>query len=72
MTPWQALASATVTAAALLDQEGTLGVVAPGARADLVALSEDPLKDITATERVAFVIKDGVVVRAPGDEGRPK
>ena len=72
MTPWQALASATVTAAALLDQEGTLGVVAPGARADLVALSEDPLKDITATERVAFVIKDGVVVRAPADEGRPK
>lgn len=63
MTPWQALRSATVTAAAMLGQEGTLGVIAPGARADIIALSEDPLRDITATERVSFVMKDGVVVR---------
>jgi len=63
MTPWQALRSATVTAAALLGQEGTLGVVAPGARADIIALPDDPLLDITATERVSFVMKDGVVVR---------
>ena len=66
MTPWQALRSATVTAAAMLGQEGTLGVIAPGARADIVALADDPLRDITATERVAFVMKDGVVVRALG------
>jgi imidazolonepropionase-like amidohydrolase len=65
MTPWQALASGTVTAAAMLGQEGTIGVLAPGARADIVALAEDPLKDITATERVSFVMKDGVVVRTP-------
>jgi imidazolonepropionase-like amidohydrolase len=65
MTPWQALATATVNAAAMLGQEGTLGTIAPGARADLVGLSEDPLQDITATERVSFVMKDGVVVRAP-------
>ena len=65
MTHWQALASATVTAAAMLGQEGTLGVIAPGARADIVALAEDPLKDITATERVFFVMKDGQVVRRP-------
>jgi imidazolonepropionase-like amidohydrolase len=65
MTPWQALRSGTVTAAALLEQEGTLGVLAPGARADIVALSENPLADITATERVVFVMKDGRVVRAP-------
>jgi imidazolonepropionase-like amidohydrolase len=65
MTPWQALRSGTVTAAALLEQEGTLGVLAPGARADVVALSENPLADITATERVAFVMKDGRVVRTP-------
>src|SRR5262245_29990554 len=63
MTPWQALRSGTVTAAALLGQEGTLGVIAPGARADIIALSDDPLRDITATERVTFVMKDGVVVR---------
>jgi len=65
MTPWQALATGTVTAASMLGQEGALGTIAPGARADIVALSEDPLKDITATERVSFVMKDGVVVRTP-------
>lgn len=65
MTPWQALRSGTVTAAAMLDQEGTLGVIAPGSRADIVALADDPLQDITATERVSFVMKDGLVVRGP-------
>jgi imidazolonepropionase-like amidohydrolase len=65
MTAWQALRSGTVTAAALLGQEGELGTLAPGARADLVATREGPLKDITATERVSFVMKDGVVVVRP-------
>jgi imidazolonepropionase-like amidohydrolase len=65
MTPWQALATGTVNAAAMLGQEGALGTIAAGARADIVALAEDPLKDITATERVVFVMKDGVVVRQP-------
>jgi len=37
-----------------------------GAYADLVGMKEDPLKDITATERVSFVMKEGVVVVAPG------
>ena len=63
MTAWQALRSGTVTAAALLGQEGSLGTIAPGARADLVATVDDPLRDITATERVVFVMKDGVVVK---------
>jgi imidazolonepropionase-like amidohydrolase len=65
MTPWEALATGTVNAAAMLDQGGVLGTIAPGAPADIVALSEDPLKDITATERVSFVMKGGVVVRTP-------
>jgi len=65
MTPWQALRSGTVTAAALLGKESELGTVAVGARADLVGMKEDPLKDITATERVSFVMKDGVVVVPP-------
>lgn len=42
---------------------GTLGTLRPGARADLVALRDDPLRDILATERVALVMKDGVIVR---------
>ena len=64
MSNWDALRSGTIVAAELLDQAGTLGVIAPGARADLVAMRDDPVTDITATERVAFVMKDGTVVRA--------
>jgi imidazolonepropionase-like amidohydrolase len=63
MSPWQALRAATVVPAALLGQEGTLGTLAPGARADVVATTEDPLRDITATQRLSFVMKDGSVVR---------
>ncbi|HVP61463.1 MAG TPA: amidohydrolase family protein [Myxococcaceae bacterium] len=66
MTPWQALRSATVTAAALLGKESELGTLAPGAYGDLVGMKEDPLKDISATERVSFVMKEGVVVVPPG------
>ncbi len=62
MTPWQALRSATITAAALLGKEGELGTLAPGAVADLVAMRTNPLQDITATERVSFVMKGGAVV----------
>jgi imidazolonepropionase-like amidohydrolase len=63
MTPWQALRTTTVTAAEMLGQVGTLGTIAPGARADIVAMVDDPLQDITAPERVSFVMKDGVVVK---------
>jgi len=65
MTPWQALRSGTVAAATLLGKEGELGTLAPGAVADLVAMRTNPLQDITATEHVAFVMKDGVVVLQP-------
>ena len=40
-----------------------LGTLDPGARADLVALPEDPLKDITALQRLRVVVKGGEVVR---------
>jgi imidazolonepropionase-like amidohydrolase len=63
MSPWQALRAGTLVPAALLGQEGALGTIAPGARADIVATLEDPLRDVTATERLSFVMKDGVVVR---------
>ena len=62
MTPWQALKSATVTAAEMLGETGSSGVIAPGSRADIIATVDDPLADITAMERVSFVMKDGVVV----------
>jgi imidazolonepropionase-like amidohydrolase len=63
MTPAQALAAATTTAAALLRQEKNLGRVAPGYYADLVAVEGDPLEDINvAINGVRWVMKNGAVV----------
>jgi imidazolonepropionase-like amidohydrolase len=59
MTPMQAIKSGTSAAAELLGQPD-LGVVAPGAYADLVAVAGDPLQDITELQRVRFVMKGGV------------
>ena len=61
MTPMQAIQSATSRAAEMLGMKGQLGVVAPGAYADIVAVSADPLKDVRALEKVVFVMKDGKV-----------
>jgi imidazolonepropionase-like amidohydrolase len=58
--------AATAVPAALLDQAGRLGVLAPDALADLVAVRGDPLKDASELERVFFVMKDGVVYKGPG------
>jgi imidazolonepropionase-like amidohydrolase len=63
MTPGDAIRSATSAAAEMLGQSGDLGVVAPGALADLVAAPGDPLADISALERVSVVVKGGMVVR---------
>jgi imidazolonepropionase-like amidohydrolase len=63
MSPMDAIKSATSRAAELLDMEGQLGVVAPGAYADIVALSGDPLRDVQVLENVQFVMKDGSVFK---------
>jgi imidazolonepropionase-like amidohydrolase len=63
MSPMAAIQSATSRAAEMLDEEGLLGVVAPDAYADLVAVDGDPLKDISILEHVTFVMKDGKVVK---------
>jgi len=63
MTPAQALAAATATGATLLGMEKDLGVVAPGAYADLVAVEGDPLADVGAVVHgVRWVMKAGAVV----------
>ena len=49
MTPMQAIQSATGRAAELLEQRGRIGVIAPGAFADLVAVAGDPLADVNAS-----------------------
>ena len=62
MTPMAALRSATVDAAALLDQSANLGTIEVGKFADIVAVAGDPARDITVMERVATVIKDGRII----------
>ena len=61
--PMAALVSATSLAAASLGLQGSLGTLAPGMEADLIALDGDPSRDITALRRVAFVMKGGRVVK---------
>ncbi len=63
MPPAAALRSATSVAAALLGVDDRLGTLAPGKIADIVAVPGNPLDDIRVTERVSFVMKDGVVIR---------
>jgi imidazolonepropionase-like amidohydrolase len=63
MTPMQAIKSATSVAAKLLDREDSLGTVAAGHYADMVAVRGDPLADITELERVRWVMKGGTVYR---------
>ena len=63
MTPMDAIQSATSRAAVMLDMEGKIGVVAPGAFADIIAVSGDPLRDINVLQSVQFVMKDGKVFR---------
>lgn len=65
MTPAQALKAATTEPAAMLGMENSLGAVAPGFYADIVAVEGDPLADITAVSRrenVRWVMKAGRVV----------
>src|SRR6185437_3586090 len=63
MTPMDAIRTATTSAAALLGWSDRIGSIEPGKFADLVAVSGDPLADITETERVKFVMKEGVVYK---------
>jgi imidazolonepropionase-like amidohydrolase len=63
MTPAQALEAATTTGAALLNMENSLGKIAPGYYADIVAVKGDPLSDVNVIiNHVEWVMKDGTVV----------
>jgi imidazolonepropionase-like amidohydrolase len=61
--PMDAIVSATSVSARSLGLEKTIGTLAPGYEADLIALRGDPLADITAVTRVAFVMKGGKVYK---------
>ena len=66
--PMDAIVSGTSLAAKSLGLDQTIGTLAPGYEADLIAVEGDPLTDITAVTRVAFVMKGGKIYKhvAPG------
>jgi imidazolonepropionase-like amidohydrolase len=63
MTPMQAIRAGTSVASELLGWSETAGTVEAGKWADLVAVSGDPLKDITELQKVKFVMKGGVIFK---------
>jgi imidazolonepropionase-like amidohydrolase len=65
MTPAQAIRAATLTAAELLGMQDSLGTLEAGKLADIVAVPGNPLTDVSAMEKVDFVMKAGVVYRKP-------
>jgi imidazolonepropionase-like amidohydrolase len=66
MTPMEAIISATGTAAEAIGAPGDIGSIQPGRYADIIAVSRDPLVDISELQRVQFVMKGGVVYRQGG------
>src|SRR5467141_64851 len=63
MAPMDAIQSATSRAAEMLDMKGEIGVIAPGAFAEVIAVAGDPLKDVGILEHVRFVMRDGAVFK---------
>ncbi len=70
LTPMQAITAGTMGGARLLGWDRNAGSLAAGKWADVVAVPGDPTKDIHALERVSFVMKGGVVYKAPGQAGQ--
>jgi imidazolonepropionase-like amidohydrolase len=63
MTPAQSLRMATTVAADVIGWADQVGTIEKGKFADLVAVSGDPLADITEMSRIRFVMKGGQVIR---------
>jgi len=64
MSPFEIIRSATIVNAELVNRPGELGVVAPGARADLITVDGNPLADISLLdgqgEHLTHIMKDGM------------
>ena len=63
MTPMQAIQAATSNAADLLGHSDLVGSIKPGKYADVIAVSGDPLQDVSLLEHVRFVMKAGKVYK---------
>jgi imidazolonepropionase-like amidohydrolase len=71
MDPMAAMVSANSLGAEALGMADTIGSLAPGLQADIIALDGDPLKDITAVRRVVFVMKGGIIYKNAGSGAIP-
>jgi imidazolonepropionase-like amidohydrolase len=63
LTPIQAIQTATVNAAELLGQVGQIGEIKVGALADIIALKQDPTKNIESLQNIDWIMKDGKVYK---------
>ena len=63
MTPLQVLQAATINGAELIGMAKDIGSIETGKFADIIAVKADPLRNITAMEQVAFVMKGGAVIK---------
>src|SRR5262249_41802452 len=63
LTPARAIQAATIVNAEVLGWQDQIGAIEKGRFADLIAVSGDPLADITELQRVKFVMKAGRIVR---------
>jgi len=67
MVPFEIIRSATIVNAELLNRAGELGVIAPGARADLIAVDGNPLADISLLdgqgEHLTHIMKNGMLYK---------
>jgi imidazolonepropionase-like amidohydrolase len=66
MTPTAAIHAATVAAADLLGRSANIGTLEKGKDADIIAVSGNPLEDVTRLENVGFVMRRGVVHKLDG------
>ncbi|HKU14949.1 MAG TPA: amidohydrolase family protein [Steroidobacteraceae bacterium] len=71
MTPMDSIIAATGTAAEALGDSDDVGSIQAGRYADIIAVSRDPLADISELQRVQFVMKGGVVYRQGGQPAVP-
>jgi imidazolonepropionase-like amidohydrolase len=65
LTPMQAIQSATISAARLMQWEDRVGSIAPGKYADLIAVDGDALADLHSFMKVGFVMKGGTIYKGP-------
>jgi imidazolonepropionase-like amidohydrolase len=66
MSPAQAIRTATIESATLVDRNKDVGTIEAGKFADIIAVNGDPLKDVKALETVDFVMKGGKVYKQGG------